>query len=875
MSHHHGHGHHVKHALTEVLLDVEDTAGRLPYEAVVDAAIVEVKATHRLRQVFSLIFALDIAATLFFMFGGVCHFNLDWSTFTTRLLTTNSTTGFSIRTSTIDVVLVDGIKWIVLFIFFMLGRLCCQTKKIQYHQDLLQSMHLQDKATQPSSSGFIVFQSVGWWLLFFSTMWSITKVGMLDWSSGWHVSHPWKMWCVVFAALFSVFETKYTHDLLVSQNRAFELRTLLLTDLSTMQEQNKDTDETKTNNLAPVPGAESNEDPRSRFYEDPEKKRIQLLKPQSTMSFYDSFKGLWTIMRAYVWPSGCSSKCRIFLTFVVMAGSKASAILAPMYIGEATQTLADEKKVPYHAITMYCTLQFLNVGLAQVQKIVYLGVKQHAFAEIATTTFRHLHSLSLDWHLQKKMGTVLRIMDRGIASADQVMNYLVLYLLPSIVQAFVVFGLFYVKFNSAELAGAAFLSFVVYCVVTIQITMWRKKFRKATNKHDNKYHDLATDSLINFETVKYFANEEHEIKNFRESVEQYQKHNIATQISLAVLNSAQQLDIQITTTIALMLSATTILHASGTLDLSDSTNIGAFVSVNAYILQLYAPLSFLGSIYSTVVQAFVDMGNLSEMLTVAPDVRDVNNAPPLRLNRPKMGAKIEFQNVKFSYPSQPSKGLKGVSFTVEPGTTTAIVGPTGAGKSTVSRLLFRFYDTTSGSIYVRGQTRGCVSCSLMVAGGWWLVTGGWWLVAGGWWLVAVLNLYSFSSFCKVDNQDISKVTQKSLRSSIGVVPQDTVLFNSTIQHNIQYGNVHADFELLQQAAKSAQILPFIESLEETWDTMVGERGLKISGGEKQRVAIARCLLKNPPIVLLDEATSALDSQTEVMVKISLPPVLTF
>lgn len=418
------------------------------------------------------------------------------------------------------------------------------------------------------------------------------------------------------------------------------------------------------------------------------------------------------------------------------------------------------------------------------------------------------------------MGTVLRIMDRGIASADQVMNYLVLYLLPSIVQAFVVFGLFYVKFNSAELAGAAFLSFVVYCVVTIQITMWRKKFRKATNKHDNKYHDLATDSLINFETVKYFANEEHEIKNFRESVEQYQKHNIATQISLAVLNSAQQLDIQITTTIALMLSATTILHASGTLDLSDSTNIGAFVSVNAYILQLYAPLSFLGSIYSTVVQAFVDMGNLSEMLTVAPDVRDVNNAPPLRLNRPKMGAKIEFQNVKFSYPSQPSKGLKGVSFTVEPGTTTAIVGPTGAGKSTVSRLLFRFYDTTSGSIYV-------------------------------------------------DNQDISKVTQKSLRSSIGVVPQDTVLFNSTIQHNIQYGNVHADFELLQQAAKSAQILPFIESLEETWDTMVGERGLKISGGEKQRVAIARCLLKNPPIVLLDEATSALDSQTEVMVQEAL------
>ena len=269
-----------------------------------------------------------------------------------------------------------------------------------------------------------------------------------------------------------------------------------------------------------------------------------------------------------------------------------------------------------------------------------------------------------------------------------------------------------------------------------------------------------------------------------------------------------------------MLSATTILHTTGSLDLTSSSNIGAFVSVNAYILQLYAPLSYLGTIYSTVVQAFVDMGNLSEMLSVGPDVSDIHNAQQLVLRQPKDGARIEFSNVKFAYPSQPSKGLRGVSFVVEPGTTTAIVGPTGAGKSTISRLLFRFYDCNNGTI-------------------------------------------------TIDNQNIANITQKSLRSSIGVVPQDTVLFNSTIKHNIQYGNVNANFHLLEKAAESAQILPFINSLEENWNTMVGERGLKISGGEKQRVAIARCLLKNPPIVLLDEATSALDSQTEVAVQEAL------
>lgn len=566
------HGHGIKsqrpgHSLEEVLLDVNSqTDGKLPYELVVDAAVIASSTISYFSKFYKIVFIFDIVVTLLITIGGVCDFKI--STFSEKLLTTNATIGFDLGTSMIDVIVVDGTRWWLLIQFFIFGPSCCQTKLVQYHQELLESMQLNDKKMKAPSAGLIKYLNVGWWMLFSWTMWSITKVSMLDWKGGWNVDHPFKMWTVVVSAIFSVLELKYTNDLVSVQQRAFDLRTLLLTDLSAMMENQKEEHEqlktgegeTKLNNYnkqvykRKTNKSDHHEDARSRFYDDPEKKRAQLLKPPSTMSTKDTFKGLWKIMRAYAWPNGCSSKIRIFFTFIIMAGSKLCSLLSPLYIGLATQKLADDKVVPYREIVIYCTLQFFSIGLGQLQKIVYLGVKQHAFAEIATTTFRHLHSLSLDWHLQKKMGTVLRIMDRGIASADQVMNYLVLYLLPSIVQAFVVFGLFYVKFNSAELAGAAFLSFVAYCVITIQITMWRKKFRKATNKHDNKYHDLATDSLVNFETVKYFANEEHEISNFRRSVEQYQKHNIATQVSLAVLNSAQQLDIQITTTIALMLA---------------------------------------------------------------------------------------------------------------------------------------------------------------------------------------------------------------------------------------------------------------------------------------------------------------------------------
>ena len=858
----HGHGH----GLTEVLIgdDVTDgvAANAVAWEVVAkasDTTMVQVRAWARALH---FTFFIDLVGTALVLWGGVCAFDL--SNFGPRLvrdygglpLPTNATNNgtsvkpyFSVRNSMVDVLWIIAAKWICLlglcFILPVYMASCVTTSRAdakakQYREDLLYDILPR---VVPTHRPVTVSQSIIWWCLFSIAMVALTKAGMWQYTSGYPQQYPFKTMAVIAVAVFSLVQAHFSSTLLTAQQRGFDLDKLLLSDIAALRRCNGSGSASGEGESKDATGnkkrAKPEEDPRSRFYDDPEKKRTELLsatgillsgKTRPPASLIQEVFVYWTIMKPYFWPDGLASKVRILFTFLIMIGSKLCSILSPIYIGLSVQRMSDTGQVPYQEITLYASLQFLSVGLQQLQKIVYLGVKQHAFSEIATTTFRHLHTLSLDWHLQKKMGQVLRIMDRGISSADSVMNYLVLYLLPSIVQAVIVFGIFYVKFNSAELAGVAFLSFVAYVVVTIKITMWRKKFRKATNRHDNRYHDLATDSLINFETVKYFANEEYEIKRFNNTVRQFQKHNIATQASLALLNSAQQLDIQATALIALMISATSILHHTTRIVDADgigsttTTKIGDFVSVNAYLLQLYAPLSFLGTIYSTVVQAFVDMGNLSDLLVVSPDVKDAPSAKHLRLKNQgsevKRGAKIEFRDVNFHYPSQPSKGVEGLSFVVEAGTTTAFVGPTGAGKSTVSRLLFRFYDVESGQILI-------------------------------------------------DGQDISEVTQKSLRSAIGVVPQDAVLFNATLRENIEYGRIGSTHEMMEEAARSAQVLDFIHSLEDDWETSVGERGLKISGGEKQRVAIARCLLKDPPIVALDEATSALDSATEVAVQSAL------
>jgi len=400
----------------------------------------------------------------------------------------------------------------------------------------------------------------------------------------------------------------------------------------------------------------------------------------------------------------------------------------------------------------------------------------------------------------------MRSMDRGTDAANNLVSYLFLYLVPAIGECIATVIIFYIKFDDWKLAVLAFVSLSMYGYATVKITMWRKKLRGLTNKFDNEFHDKATDSIINFETVKYFSNESYEAERFTKSVRQYQHHSTSTQASLSFLNIVQQIIMNVTLLGGLILAAKSVT--------AGNYSVGEFVSVNTYMVNLFIPLNFLGTVYNIIIQAFVDIRNLSELLAESPDIVDMPGAKPIKLPPKEIGVEVEFRNVHFHYPSQaPTSGIQGISFVVPAGKTTAIVGHTGAGKTTISRLLFRFYDPIQGEVLIHGT-------------------------------------------------DIKEAQQKSVRNTIGVVPQDTVMFNETILHNIRYGKLDATMEEIEAAAEAAQILPFIESLTDKWETTVGERGLKLSGGEKQRVAIARCLLKNPPIVLLDEATSALDTRTE-------------
>jgi len=401
--------------------------------------------------------------------------------------------------------------------------------------------------------------------------------------------------------------------------------------------------------------------------------------------------------------------------------------------------------------------------------------------------------------------------------------------------------IFATYFNYFPLAISIFFFVYTYVVVTIVVTLWRKKFRKSVAKSDNDWHDKCTDSLVNFETVKYFTAEEYEMKRFGTAVEKYQRGSVNVQASLSFLNISQQVLMQICIAISLSLAVIGIKQRidccvdNGCEDEYDfaccssisqescpGMNIGDFVAVLSYTTQIFIPLNFLGSVYNMVVMSLIDLADLSTLLAENPDIADAVDAVTLPKSHPSDPSNmIEFDKVVFRYPSQQEgAGLKGISFKMKKGTTTAIVGPTGSGKTTVSRLLFRFYDVLGGAI-------------------------------------------------KVNGIDIRTVKQSDLRSSIGVVPQATCMFNDTIGYNIKYGKQDATDEDLEQVAKDAQIDSFIKSLPDGWNTLVGDRGLKLSGGEKQRTAIARCLLKNPSIVILDEATSALDTITENSVQAAL------
>eukprot|EP00667_Euglena_gracilis_P000795 EG_transcript_795 len=518
------------------------------------------------------------------------------------------------------------------------------------------------------------------------------------------------------------------------------------------------------------------------------------------------YRSVFKIFKPYFWPDGIVNRLRVMSTWVFLGVSKGTNIVAPLYFSMAVQQLTNDKTLPYGYIAIFSGLSLLSKGSKELQTLVYLKVKQTAFAQVSVLSFAHVHSLSLEWHLKKKMGQVLRSMDRGIAAADNVVQYVFLMLFPTFAECGATMAIFWLHFKLPILAAVALLSLVSYCWCTVVLTLWRKKYREETNRHDNDYHDKATDSLVNYETVKYFANEEFEKQRYALSIEKYQKFSVAMMASLSVLNMSQQLIVNLCLCLGLMEAGYAVLHGQ--------LPIGDFVAVQIYMMNLFTPLNFLGTIYGMMVQATIDMQNLSDLLSQEPDIKDAPRAPAIKTHYDSRGVELEFKKVAFHYAEQPpDSGLKDVSFTVPPGTTTAIVGHTGAGKTTISRLIFRFYDVLDGEVLI-------------------------------------------------DGQNVVSVTQNSLRKLIGMVPQDTCLFNETILYNVQYGNLSASFEEVERAAADAQILDFIRGLPEGWNTMVGERGLKLSGGEKQRVAIARCLLKDPALVILDEATSALDTRTE-------------
>jgi ABC-type transport system involved in Fe-S cluster assembly fused permease/ATPase subunit len=493
-----------------------------------------------------------------------------------------------------------------------------------------------------------------------------------------------------------------------------------------------------------------------------------------------------TVLKPYFWPdatatSATLNRLRALTTWFCVGAAKTCSLFGPIFLGRAATALAalDYSECIRNTV-IYTALNFASSFFKESQSLVYLKVAQAAFVQLSEVSFSHLHSLSLDWHLKKKLGEVIRSMDRGILACDTLMKYLFLWLIPAIAECIVVVIIFATYFDYFPLAVAVFYFVFAYIILTIVTTLWRKQFRKEVAKSDNNWHDRCTDSLINFETVKYFTAEEYEMKRFGEAVEEFQHGSVNVAASLSFLNISQQLLLQACLATSLILSTIAIREGH--------MQIGDFVSVLTYTLNLFMPLNFLGSVYNAIVMAMVDLTNLSELLAESPDVSDTPDAlaiPPINEYDPD--TVVEFDNVVFHYPSQSDKGgLKGVSFKMTKGTMTAVVGPTGAGKTTVSRLLFRFYDVLGGAI-------------------------------------------------KVNGMDVRVAKQKSLREAIGVVPQATTLFNDTIGANIRYGRRDATDEELDEVAEAAQLTTFIKSLPEGWETAVGDRGLKLSGGEKQRV----------------------------------------
>jgi ATP-binding cassette subfamily B protein len=469
--------------------------------------------------------------------------------------------------------------------------------------------------------------------------------------------------------------------------------------------------------------------------------------------------------------------------------------------------------VPIALIVAYGGLRLATSIFTELREFFFARVTQSAVRALALKTFRHLHSLSLRFHLERRTGAVTREIDHGIRGLSSLVSFTLYSILPTLVEIGLVFGYLLSHYESSFALIVA-VSLALYITYTLTVTNWRTKFRRQVNELDAKASSRAVDSLLNFETVKYFNNEEYEARRYDTTLAEQERVAILAQQSLNVLNSGQQLIIAVGLT--LMLWRASVGVSAGRL------SIGDLVLVNAFMLQMYVPLNFLGVIYRELRQALADVERMFRLLREEREVSDRPGAVALTLPPDGASPGVRFEHVNFGYDPR-RQVLFDVDLTIAPGTTCAVVGPTGSGKSTLARLLFRFYEVQSGRVLI-------------------------------------------------DEQDVQAVTQQSLRAAIGIVPQDTVLFNDTIEYNIGYGRPGASHAEIVSAARMAHIHEFIESLPDGYRTLVGERGLKLSGGEKQRVAIARTLLKNPPIMVLDEATSALDSRTERVIQSELAEV---
>ena len=515
----------------------------------------------------------------------------------------------------------------------------------------------------------------------------------------------------------------------------------------------------------------------------------------------------WAVLKRflpYLWPSENSGlRRRIVIALILVLLTKAVTLALPFAYKRAVDAMTggvgEAAMLAMALVLAYGLGRFAGTAFDNLRNIVFERVGQEATRHLAKHVFRRLHSLSLRFHLSRRTGEVTKIIERGTKSIDSMLYFLLFNIAPTIIELVAVGVIFYLNFGWGLVAATA-LTVVAYIVVTQRITEWRTHLRREMNDLDGTALSRAVDSLLNYETVKYFGAEHREEERYAQSARAYSEAAIKSDASLGMLNIAQAL-------ITNLLMAGAMAYTVWGWSRGDLT-VGDLVFVNTYLMQLFRPLDLLGFVYRTIRQGMVDMAQMFDLMDTAVEVADRPGAPALVVRRPTLA----FENVRFGYEPERTI-LHDLSFEVPAGSHTAIVGPSGAGKSTIARLLFRFYDPWSGRILI-------------------------------------------------DGQDISEVRQKSLRAAIGIVPQDSVLFNDTVGYNIAYGREGASADEVERAARDAAILPFIQSLPEGFDTEVGERGLKLSGGEKQRVAIARTLLKDPPILLLDEATSALDSRTE-------------